>query len=131
VIVPLAASAVVFGLTRVQQGLLIALDAPGRVSIVEIGGTAASVLAYLTLIPPYGMLGAAYGSIIGYSVCAAAGAYALIRVLRSRPESSACDGLAEDAKNSDPRSAAEADVTAMADAAMSDAIHRHSDTTRK
>ena len=131
VIVPLAASAVVFGLTRVQQGLLIALDAPGRVSIVEIVGTAASVLAYLTLIPPYGMLGAAYGAIIGYSVCAAAGAYALIRVLKSRPESWACDGLAEDAKNSDPRSAAEADVTAMADTAMSDAIHRHSDTTRK
>lgn len=82
VIIPLAASAVVFGLTRVQQGLLIAADSPGTVSIVEIIGTAASVLAYIILIPHYGMLGAAYGSIIGYSVCAAAGALALTRVIR-------------------------------------------------
>lgn len=86
VIIPLAVSAIVFGLTRVQQGLLIAADAPGTVSIVEIIGTAASLLAYLALIPPFGMLGAAYGSIIGYSVCAAAGAIALARVLRSRSE---------------------------------------------
>lgn len=131
VIVPLAASAVVFGLTRVQQGLLIALDSPGWVSIVEIVGTAASVLAYLTLIPAYGMLGAAYGSIIGYSVCAAAGASALIRVIRSRPKASACDGLSDYGKSCDQPLAAEAEATAMSDTAVNNPSYRHPDRTRK
>src|SRR5699024_5231730 len=66
----LAVSAVVFGITRVQQGLFIAADAPGTVSTIEIIGTAAALIAYVLLIPQFGMLGAAYGSIIGYSLCA-------------------------------------------------------------
>src|SRR5699024_8717862 len=70
----LAVSAVVFGITRVQQGLFIAADAPGMVSTIEIIGTAAALIAYVLLIPQFGMLGAAYGSIIGYSLCAVVGA---------------------------------------------------------
>ncbi|WP_143336613.1 lipopolysaccharide biosynthesis protein [Corynebacterium pacaense] len=84
VILPLAIASVIFGLTRVQQGILIALGAEGRVSAVEILGTAVSLLAYVALIPGYGMLGAAYGSIIGYSACAVAAAFALISVNRTR-----------------------------------------------
>ncbi|WP_298417794.1 hypothetical protein, partial [Brevibacterium sp.] len=57
----LAVSAVVFGITRVQQGLFIAADAPGMVSTIEIIGTAAALIAYVLLIPQFGMLGAAYG----------------------------------------------------------------------
>lgn len=90
----LAVSAVVFGITRVQQGLFIAADAPGTVSTIEIIGTAAALIAYVLLIPQFGMLGAAYGSIIGYSLCAVVGAIALGRV-RSKRRPIAVDG-AED-----------------------------------
>ncbi|WP_309132737.1 polysaccharide biosynthesis C-terminal domain-containing protein [Brevibacterium sp.] len=91
-ILPLAISAVVFGVTRVQQGLLIAVKAPGSVSIIEIIGTAASLLAYVLLIPQYGMLGAAYGSIIGYSICAAAGAVTMAVMWKRRAATNAAGG---------------------------------------
>ncbi|WP_018296184.1 lipopolysaccharide biosynthesis protein [Corynebacterium lubricantis] len=84
VIIPLAVSSVVFGITRVQQGILISLGAEGRVSLVELIGTAASLVAYLALIPSLGMLGAAYGSIVGYGVTAIGGAIALTYVARAR-----------------------------------------------
>src|SRR5699024_8617420 len=90
----LAVSAVVFGITRVQQGLFIAADAPGTVSTIEIIGTAAALLGSVMLITQFGMLGAAYGSIIGYSLCAVVGAIALGRV-RSKRRPIAVDG-AED-----------------------------------
>src|SRR5699024_8051077 len=82
-IIPLAISSVIYGLTRVQQGFLIALGATGRVSVIEIIGTIASVGAYVVLIPKYGMLGAAYGSIFGYFVCFAAGYVVIAFVRRS------------------------------------------------
>ena len=130
VIIPLAVSAVVFGLTRVQQGLLIAADAPGTVSIVEITGTVASVLAYVTLIPSFGMLGAAYGSIIGYSVCAAAGAIALARVMKSR------DGVSArtEPQRCDSSNAADASANpalmATTDESVADSTDRYTDRTR-
>lgn len=73
VIVPLAVGSVVFGLTRVQQGVLVALGATARVSVIEMIGTFGSVTALLILIPEYGMIGAAYGTILGYIVCLLAG----------------------------------------------------------
>lgn len=82
-IVPLAIASVIYGLTRVQQGFLIALGAAGRVSLVEIFGTIAAVAAYVALIPPFGMLGAAYGSIIGYLVCLITGAVVLSLIRRN------------------------------------------------
>lgn len=135
-IVPLAVSAVIFGLTRVHQGLLIALDAPGRVTIVEIVGTVASVVAYVALIPAYGMLGAAYGSIIGYFVCAAAGAFALVRAIRSRPTPPVGDGDDDDEVIREPRSAAGMKAvgvseTAVSNTTVSDASCAHPDRTRK
>lgn len=90
----LAVSAVVFGITRVQQGLFIAADAPGTVSTIEVIGTAAALVAYVVLIPQLGMLGAAFGSIIGYSLCAIAGAIALRQVRRKRKPIEA-DGFEE------------------------------------
>lgn len=72
-IIPLAVGSIIHGLTRVQQGFLVAMGATARVSIIEIIGTMASVIAFLILIPPYGMLGAAYGSIIGFLICFVAG----------------------------------------------------------
>lgn len=142
VIIPLAVSAVVFGVTRVQQGLLIALDSPGRVSIVEIIGTGASVLAYVALIPPLGMLGAVYGSIIGYSACVAVGGIALIQVSRKRPTSAVVDECDEDARICVPPAEAEAKVCvppAAADTearteselAMSDTGCQHPEQMRK
>ena len=35
----------------------------------EIAGFAVSFAAYLLLIPHYGILGAAYGSLLGYGAC--------------------------------------------------------------
>jgi O-antigen/teichoic acid export membrane protein len=39
------------------------------VSSAEICGFVTSFAGYLLLIPPYGILGAAYGSLIGYGAC--------------------------------------------------------------
>lgn len=79
VIVPLAIGAVIFGLTRIQQGFLIALGAAGSVSAVEIVGTATSLVAFVILIPAYGMFGAAFGAIVGYLTCLLLGAILLLR----------------------------------------------------
>lgn len=130
-IVPLAVSAVIFGITRVQQGLLIAADALGTVSIVEIIGTAASLLAYIILIPPHGMLGAAYGSIIGYAVCAAAGAFTLVRVIRrkAKQESGSETG---DAESSDGVNDSDIEPTAATPVrAVIEPFERYPDRTRK
>lgn len=130
-IIPLAVSAVIFGVTRVQQGLLIAADSPGTVSVVEIIGTVASLIAYITLIPHYGMFGAAYGSIIGYAVCAAAGAFTLARVIRRKAKQSYADGPSADVADGG------ADLSDIAPSAAEPAgsdvelIDRYPDRTRK
>lgn len=86
-IIPLAVGSIIHGLTRVQQGFLVAIGATARVSIIEIIGTVASVIAFLFLIPPFGMLGAAYGSIIGFLVCFLAGYVILLGFKREQAES--------------------------------------------
>lgn len=77
VILPLGIASVIYGITRVQQGILISFGAAGRVSVVDMVGTVVSIAAYVALIPGFGMLGAAYGSIIGYLACYLAGAFVL------------------------------------------------------
>lgn len=77
VITPLGVGSVIFGLTRVQQGLLIARGNSGAVSVVEIIGIVVSLVMFFLLIPPFGMLGAAYGSIVGYVACLLGGAIIL------------------------------------------------------
>src|SRR5699024_9828423 len=93
-ILALAVSAVVFSITRVQQGRFFSADVPSTVSTIESIGTAAALIAYVLLIPQFGMLGAAYGSIFGYSLCAVVDAIALGRG-RSKRRPIAVDG-AED-----------------------------------
>lgn len=87
VIFPLSVAAVVYGITRVQQGILIAFGAEVRVSTMEIFGALISVIAYVILIPDFGMLGAAYGSIIGYAACAIAASILLLGVSKERGKS--------------------------------------------
>ena len=73
-LVPLGIAVVVYAMTRVQQGLMLARSWAGGVSIAETLGMAFSVVAYVALIPLFGSLGAAVGSVAGYSVCLIAGA---------------------------------------------------------
>lgn len=82
VIIPLAIASVIFGLTRVQQGLMVAFGAAARVSIVEIIGTIVSIMMYVLLIPKFGMYGAAYGSIVGYSACYLCSVFTLTKLRR-------------------------------------------------
>lgn len=69
VVVPLVAAAGLYAVSRVSLGLLIAKGHSPLVSAAEITGFAVSFAAYLLLIPPFGILGAAYGSLIGYGSC--------------------------------------------------------------
>ncbi|MFL6114026.1 MAG: lipopolysaccharide biosynthesis protein [Catenulispora sp.] len=66
VVVPLVVAAGLYSISRVCLGLLIARGYAALVSTSEIVGFAASFTGYLLLIPPLGILGAAYGSLIGY-----------------------------------------------------------------
>ena len=65
----LVASAVIYSLTRVQQGMMIALGQAGRVSISEITGMSISVCACFLLIPLFGALGAALSVLAGNLGC--------------------------------------------------------------
>ncbi len=66
---PLSVAAIFYSLSRLTQGVLISRGAGTAVSVIEGAGMAVSILAYLVLIPSLGALGAAYGSVLGYSVC--------------------------------------------------------------
>jgi len=68
-IAPLGIASVIYSVSRIQQGLLIARNQNGRVTVTETIGMAASVGFYVILIPLYGGIGAAIGSLIGYSAC--------------------------------------------------------------
>ena len=69
VVVPLVAAAGLYALSRVVLGLLIAKGRGSLVSAAEITGFVVSFAGYVSLIPPFGILGAAYGSLIGYGSC--------------------------------------------------------------
>ena len=68
-VVPLVAAAGLYAISRVCLGLLIAKGRASLVSAAEICGFVLSFVAYLVLIPGMGILGAAYGSLIGYGAC--------------------------------------------------------------
>nr|BFE74903.1 hypothetical protein GCM10020092_082040 [Actinoplanes digitatis] len=70
-------------MSRISLGLLIAKGHSALVSAAEVTGFAVSFAAYLLLIPRQGILGAAYGSLLGYGACLA---FALVssRVVRDR-----------------------------------------------
>lgn len=69
----LAIGTVVYGWTRIQEGLLVARGMTGSVSLIETVGLVASLAAYVVLIPLWGAMGAAWGAFIGYLVCALLG----------------------------------------------------------
>ena len=69
VVLPLVAAAGLYAVSRISLGLLIAKGHSALVSAAEIAGFAVSFAAYLLLIPHYGILGAAYGSLLGYGAC--------------------------------------------------------------
>jgi O-antigen/teichoic acid export membrane protein len=69
VVLPLVAAAGLYAVSRVSLGLLIAKGHGTLVSVAEICGFLVSLVAYLLLIPGYGILGAAYGSLLGYGAC--------------------------------------------------------------
>ena len=83
VVLPLVAAAGLYAVSRVSLGLLIARGHSALVSAAEITGFVVSFAAYLLLIPAHGILGAAYGSLLGYGTCLA---FALVasRVTRER-----------------------------------------------
>ncbi len=67
--VPLVAAAGLYAVSRISLGLLIAKGHSTLVSAAEIAGFVVSFAAYLLLIPSHGILGAAYGSLLGYGAC--------------------------------------------------------------
>jgi O-antigen/teichoic acid export membrane protein len=69
VVLPLVAAAGLYAVSRVSLGLLIAKGHATLVSAAEIAGFVVSFAAYLLLIPGHGILGAAYGSLLGYGAC--------------------------------------------------------------
>ncbi len=69
VVLPLVAAAGMYALSRISLGLLVAKGHGALVSAAEIAGFVVSFAGYLLLIPAHGMLGAAYGSLLGYGAC--------------------------------------------------------------
>ncbi|MEV6346229.1 NAD(P)H-quinone oxidoreductase [Actinoplanes sp. NPDC051851] len=69
VVLPLVVAAGLYAVSRVTLGLLIAKGHGTLVSAAEITGFAVSFAVYLLLIPRFGILGAAYGSLAGYGAC--------------------------------------------------------------
>jgi O-antigen/teichoic acid export membrane protein len=72
---PLVIATAIYSGTRVQQGLLIAADRPGRASTVELAGMVAACMAYAVLIPWLGAFGAAWGSVLGYGLALVVGCF--------------------------------------------------------
>jgi len=66
VVLPLIAAAGLYAISRISLGLLVAKGHGTLVSAAEIAGFAVSFAAYLLLIPRHGILGAAWGSLLGY-----------------------------------------------------------------
>ncbi|MET8153357.1 lipopolysaccharide biosynthesis protein [Actinoplanes sp. NPDC049668] len=83
VVLPLVAAAGLYAVSRICLGLLIAKGHSALVSAAEVAGFAVSFAAYLLLIPGHGIVGAAYGSLLGYGACLV---FALVtsRVVRDR-----------------------------------------------
>jgi O-antigen/teichoic acid export membrane protein len=84
-VVPLSIAAGVFGISQLLVNALTAVRRNRLSSVAEVAGLTALVVACVPLIGRFGALGAAYGSLIGYSVCGGLAALFLARARRSRP----------------------------------------------
>lgn len=83
VVLPLVVAAGLYGISRVGLALLIAKGHGGLVSAAEIVGFVVSFAFYLLLIPAHGIVGAAYGSLLGYGACLVF-ALVVMRIKRDR-----------------------------------------------
>lgn len=63
---PSPAATRLYAISRISLGLLVAKGHGTLVSAAEIAGFAVSFAAYLVFIPRHGILGAAWGSLLGY-----------------------------------------------------------------
>lgn len=79
-ILPIMAANILFGTSRAQQAVAIAANRGGLVSVAEVSGLVVSIVAYLFLIPMFGGLGAALGSVLGNAVC-----FAVTELGQTRP----------------------------------------------
>ncbi len=68
-VLPLVAAAGVFGMANLVAGVLIAIRRNFLASVAEVVGFGVSIVSYVVLIGHYGVLGAAYGSLLGYFTC--------------------------------------------------------------
>jgi len=68
---PLAGAVALYAVSRAGVGLLLATEQPWRVNAVDIVAMAVAVSMYLLLIPRFGAMGAALGSLVGYGIGAA------------------------------------------------------------
>jgi O-antigen/teichoic acid export membrane protein len=82
-ILPLAIAAAVCGLSELFVNALTAVGRGRLTAVVEVAGLVVSVVAYVLLIERFGALGAAYGSLIGYTTCLALAGLLLVRVRRA------------------------------------------------
>ncbi len=69
-VVVLALASSVFGMNRLLSARVIARGATKAVSAAESSGVLFAVVGYVVLIPMYGTIGAALGSLIGYGITA-------------------------------------------------------------
>lgn len=79
-VAPLVLAAATLGVSQLLISALTATRHNILASGVEIVGFAVSGVAYVVLIPPFGALGAAYGSIVGYGSCLLVAGAALFTV---------------------------------------------------
>lgn len=85
-IIPLGVAAVVYSAGRVIAGVLIARGREFTVSAIEISGMVISVVGYVALIPWLGALGAALGSVGGYTAALVIGIIVIARQSRAGGE---------------------------------------------
>lgn len=69
----LTLGSIVYGWTRIQEGLLVTRGKTGSVSIIETVGLVVSLASYVVLMPLWGAMGAAWGALLGYLACALLG----------------------------------------------------------
>jgi O-antigen/teichoic acid export membrane protein len=81
---PLVLAAAVYGLSRIRIALLIARRHNATASTAECVGFVGSLLGYFLWIPSHGGLGAAWGSVAGYSACLVYGEVAGWRLSQRR-----------------------------------------------
>lgn len=79
-VIPLVIAAVVTGISQLLITALTAVHRGRLSSAVEVVGLVVSVVSYVVLIGQFGALGAAYGSLIGYTTCLVLAGVLLARI---------------------------------------------------